>query len=70
MITEVIPPIPGTEEEVVDEYGEEAEKETKIMKRKRRSNLAEFGPSLSAKRKNESAKRELTSVVNQVRFFR
>lgn len=35
-------------------------------KEKRRSKLTEFGTSQSAKRKNESAKRELTSIVRQV----
>lgn len=38
----------------------------KTSKVKRRSNLTTFGPSQSAKRKNESAKRELTSIVRQV----
>lgn len=39
---------------------------SKNGKAKRRSNLTEFGSSQTAKRKNESAKRELTSVVRQV----
>lgn len=34
--------------------------------KKRRSNLTEFDESQSIKRRNESAKRELTSIVNQV----
>lgn len=38
----------------------------KKPKLKRRSNLTEFNDSQSTKRKNESAKRELTSIVNQV----
>ncbi len=39
---------------------------------KRRSNLTEFSPSQTVKRKNECAKRELTSIVKQVRsqFYR
>lgn len=36
-------------------------------KKERRSNLAEFEPEQTAKRKNESAKRELTSIVKQVK---
>lgn len=36
-------------------------------RKRRRSNLTEFNASQTAKRKNESAKRVLTSVVNQVR---
>lgn len=36
-------------------------------KRKRRSNLTEFTNEQTTKRKNECAKRELTSVVNQVK---
>lgn len=35
-------------------------------KAKRRANLTAFGDNLTTKRKNESAKRELTSIVNQV----
>lgn len=47
--------------------GENREPEiSKDGKAKRRSNLTEFGSSQTAKRKNESAKRELTSVVRQV----
>lgn len=38
-------------------------------KTKRRGNLTEFGDNLPNKRKNESAKRELTSIVNQVSSF-
>lgn len=38
-------------------------------KGKRRANLTEFGASQTTKRKNESAKRELTSIVNQVCTF-
>lgn len=41
----------------------------KNSKGKRRSNLTEFGPSQPAKRKNECAKRELTSIVTQVIWF-
>lgn len=37
--------------------------------KKRRANLTEFGESVTIKRKNESAKRELTSIVNQVSSF-
>lgn len=37
--------------------------------KKRRANLTEFDESQSIKRKNESAKRELTSIVNQVCLF-
>lgn len=40
-----------------------------VNKPKRRANLTEFGESLTTKRKNESAKRELTSIVNQVSSF-
>lgn len=36
-------------------------------KRKRRSNLTEFTDDQTTKRKNECAKRELTSVVKQVK---
>lgn len=43
--------------------------EIKKPKLKRRANLTEFNESQSTKRKNESAKRELTSIVNQVGLF-
>lgn len=39
---------------------------SKEQKRKRRSNLGEFDDNQPIKRKNEAAKRELTSIVNQV----
>lgn len=40
--------------------------EPKKPKLKRRPNLTEFNDTQSTKRKNETAKRELTSIVNQV----
>lgn len=56
----------------VENEGDQNQKEddatTASAKKKRRSNLAEFGPEQVAKRKNESAKRELTSIVKQVRL--
>lgn len=58
--------IPIQHQQNVGKLNDESQK---ALKPKRRGNLTEFGNSTTTKRKNESAKRELTSVVNQVRLF-
>ncbi len=49
-----------------DQNPEKDESKEVKKPKKRRANLTEFDESQSVKRKNESAKRELTSIVNQV----